>query len=116
MSTFAYADQSDSTPSIKEFTPPQFIEADQNQDQRLDTDEQGRIILDRFNARDLNDDGRLSDDELPPDPFTAADQDQDQVVSRKEFMQFRFGFFERYDEDQNEALDHQEYRRWLDAQ
>ena len=60
--------QADSPP-LFEFTPPSFTGADKNQDERIDRDEQGNIILDRFEARDLNDDGLLNQQELPPDFF-----------------------------------------------
>ena len=43
-------------------------------------------------------------------------KNKDKTVSKKEYMKFRFGVFERFDDDQNEALDHEEYRRWLESQ
>lgn len=98
------------------FTPPTFTEADKNQDVRVDRDEHGRIIIDRFSARDLNADGQLTVDELPAETFSIADEDQDQKVSKKEFMRFRFGIFEQFDKDSNDSLDREEYLRWLDSQ
>ena len=113
---FPFAGRSELPPPPAVFTPPEFEEADGNRDQQLDRDEQGRIIIDRFDARDLNNDGSLAPGEMPPGSFADADMDQDKQVTKKEFMQFRFGIFERFDQDQNETLDHQEYRRWRDAQ
>ena len=107
--------QADSPP-LFEFTPPDFTNADKNQDQRVDRDEQGNIIIERFEARDLNNDGSLNQDELPSGLFSTADENEDKKVSKKEFMKFRYGVFERFDDDQNEVLDHEEYRRWLDTQ
>ena len=107
--------QSDSPP-LFEFTPPDFTNADKNQDERVDRDEQGNIIIERFDARDLNNDGLLNQEELPSDFFSRADQNEDKTVSKKEFMKFRFGVFERFDDDQNEVLDHGEYRRWMESQ
>ena len=113
---FPLASRSELPPPAVVFTPPPFEEADANRDQQLDRDEQGRIIIDRFDARDLNNDGSLAPGEMPPGSFADADRNQDEKVTKKEFMRFRFGIFERYDQDQNETLDHQEYRRWLDGQ
>lgn len=81
----------------------------------MDRSEQERIIIYRFDVRDLNDDGTLTQDELPAEAFSNADQNRDSTVSNKEFMRFRFGYFERYDQDNNDVLNGEEYRRWLDA-
>lgn len=107
--------RSDSPPTAV-FEPPDFTGADLNKDEQVSRDEQRRIIIDRFDARDLNGDGQLTPGELPAALFSTADQDQDKKVSSKEFVRFRFGIFERFDDDGNDALNHDEYRHWLESQ
>ena len=108
--------QADTTSAQTEFKPPDFVKADANSDRQVDKSEQERIIIYRFDIRDLNNDGQLTEDELPSEYFPNADQNQDKTVSKTEFMRFRFGYFDRYDQDNNDMLDNEEYRRWLDSQ
>ena len=59
-----------------EFTPPDFTAADKNRDDQIDPEERRLIVIDRFEARDSNDDGRLTADELPSETFPGDPNDR----------------------------------------
>lgn len=92
-----------------------FDRADVNDDARVDRDEFNRIIIDRFNCRDQNNDGAWSLPECRgPDRTTldAADTDNDERISRDELSAWGDRRFDRLDRNRDGYLGIQEYKEW----
>ncbi len=92
-----------------------FDRADGNDDSRVDRDEFGRIILDRFDCRDQNQDGAWSLSECRgPGRATldAADTNNDNKISRDELTGWGDRRFDSLDRNRDGHLGVQEYREW----
>ncbi len=92
-----------------------FDRADINDDTRVDRDEFGRIIIDRFDCRDQNKDGAWALSECRgPDRVTldAADINKDQVLSREELSGWGDRRFDELDRNRDGSLGVREYQEW----
>lgn len=92
-----------------------FDRADRNDDARVDRDEFGRIIIDRFDCRDQNNDGAWSLPECRGADQTtldAADTDNDDRLSRDELSDWGDRRFDSLDRNRDGYLGIQEYKEW----
>ncbi len=94
---------------------PAFDRADRNDDSRVDRDEFGRTIIDRFDCRDQNKDGAWTLTECRgPDRATldAADINNDNRISRDELTDWGNRRFDSLDRNRDGYLGGQEYKEW----
>ncbi len=92
-----------------------FDHADRNDDARVDRDEFGRIILDRFDCRDRNKDGAWSLKECAGpsrDTLNAVDISNDKTISRDELTGWGDRRFDSLDRNRDGFLGVQEFREW----